>query len=198
MSRLEQLAVAVESCEEEKNCKNSPTYQGSFSKCSECKWSLCNGVTVFGTRDLWRPLRKSLRHSRREVFRRWEAKEKRTRRRYQGQQLRAKQDRSRQKRLRQAKAAEKRTEQQIIKATKNSGRVRGDGDHLSQNRIALDTKQQSARLNPVVVLAELDKIRQDARRNGLAAGGLVIENQHQRLVVVFDLEDYPRVIGNHS
>lgn len=100
---------------------------------------------------------------------------------------------------RQAQRAEKSTERNIIKATKNSGRANRDGDHKAGGFITLDTKNQSLRDNPVVLLIELSKVRNDAMNAGNQIGGLVLRNRHNVGVVVFDEKDFARVfLGGDS
>lgn len=89
-----------------------------------------------------------------------------------------------------ARQAEKSTERNIIHATQNSGRRNRDGDHVHGNNITLDTKLQTTRENPVILLVELEKVRADAVRSGKKIGGLVIRNKHNVGVVVLAEEDY--------
>lgn len=89
-----------------------------------------------------------------------------------------------------AAKAEKKTEKQIIHATKNSGRRNKDGDHVQAGIITLDTKLQTTRENPVIFLGELEKVRGDAMRAGKLIGGLVIRNKHNVGCVVLKEEDY--------
>jgi hypothetical protein len=103
-------------------------------------------------------------------------------------------DPSKQARLREAARAERRTNDKIIKSTRNSGRVNKDGDHLLGNNVILDTKLQSNAENPVIHLHELDKVRSDASRAGRPVGCLVIRNKNGRGVVVIDERDLPKII----
>jgi hypothetical protein len=95
---------------------------------------------------------------------------------------------------RRAARAEEQTNRNIIAATRNSGRTAKDGDAVHAGRITLDTKLQSGNIHPVVHLDELDKVRADARRGGNPIGGLVLRNKHGRAVVVFDEQDYARML----
>lgn len=95
-----------------------------------------------------------------------------------------------------AKQAEKKTELNIIKATKNSGRSNRDGDHVAFNSITLDTKLQTTRENPIIKLDELEKVRKDAANAGKTVGGLVIRNKNGVGCVVFREEDLPLVRNN--
>jgi hypothetical protein len=96
--------------------------------------------------------------------------------------------------MKKASRAEKTTERNIIKATKNSGRSHRDGDHVSVGSITLDTKLQSLKTNLTVRLEELDKVRQDALRAGNSIGGLVLRNRHGVGVVVFHEADYALLV----
>lgn len=89
-----------------------------------------------------------------------------------------------------AALAEKKTEKQIIHATKNSGRRNKDGDHVHADMITLDTKLQTMRENPVIFLKELEKVRDDSKRAGSLIGGLVIRNKNGVGCVVLKEEDY--------
>jgi hypothetical protein len=97
-----------------------------------------------------------------------------------------------------AARAEKQTESNIIRATKNSGRSRKDGDHLAAGQtgsITLDTKLQSQRINPQVLLSELEKVGEDATRAGTMMGGLVLRNKYGVGVVVLKEEDFARLVA---
>jgi hypothetical protein len=93
-----------------------------------------------------------------------------------------------------AARAEKQTESNIIRATKNSGRSRKDGDHLAAGQITIDTKLQSKRSNPVVHLMELAKVREDAGRAGNWLGCLVLRNRSGVGVVAIAEDDFARLI----
>jgi hypothetical protein len=143
-----------------------------------------------GAQHYWRPINRQIAHP---VLR----AEKREAARLKLQQrvaARRDKDRGRQEVLRKAERAERQTEQSIIKATVNSGRQKQDGDHISMGRIVLDTKHQSRRDNPVVMLEQLEKVRADARRNGYSLGALVLRNKHGRGVVVIAEEDYANLV----
>lgn len=102
-------------------------------------------------------------------------------------------DKNKRKISRLAAKAEKQTEKQIIHATKNSGRSNKDGDHVLYKSITLDTKLQTTRSNPIIKLDELEKVRRDAVRANMMAGGLLIRNKHGVGVVVFREEDVPNI-----
>jgi hypothetical protein len=107
---------------------------------------------------------------------------------------RAKKSRPKQALLRKAVRAEQSTERNfsssMLTSTVNSGRSNKDGDHDLLSRVTLDTKLQSGAGNPVVNLAELDKVMEDAKRAGNVLGGLVLRNKHDRGVVVVDEKNY--------
>ena len=144
-----------------------------------------------GAQHYWRPVNRQIAHPVLRAERRAELRLRLQKR----VEVRRGKDRGRQEVLRQAERAERQTERAIIKATVNSGRKKQDGDHISVSRIVLDTKNQPGRDNPVVVLAQLEKVREDARLNGYPLGGLVLRNKQGRGVVVFAEEDYARLLA---
>jgi hypothetical protein len=79
--------------------------------------------------------------------------------------------------------------------TVNSGRKLMDGDMSGAGIITLDNKDQSKNENPVVSMAELHKVREDAKRAGKPIGGLILRNKFGVGVVVFDEADFARVLG---
>ena len=103
-------------------------------------------------------------------------------------------DKGKRKVLKLAVRAEKQTERQLIHATKNSGRSNKDGDHVAAGEITLDTKLQSKRTNPVILLHELVKVGEDARRAGNWMGALVIRNMNGIGVVAIAEADFARLI----
>jgi hypothetical protein len=109
-------------------------------------------------------------------------------------QVRLAKDKGKKRVGRRATKAEDTTQRNIIAATRNSGRSNRDGDHVVGGQITLDTKLQSTRDNPVVLLVELAKVRDDAERAGNPIGGLVLRNRHGVGVVVFDEKDFARSI----
>lgn len=170
-------------CSEARVCMNSPLFliQG---RCSECR--LSPNPFVSGDRHYWKPIDKFLSHP--QLI-----KEKREKKREQttakAKANKAK-DPSKQARLRAAERAERRTNAEIIKSTRNSGRVNRDGDHLLFDYVVLDTKLQSKAENPIVHLHELDKVRRDAKRNGKTFGVLCIKNKTGRAICVLDEADF--------
>ena len=173
-------------CLEGEHCKNSPS-NSTHPQCNDCRFS--PGVPYFIHTHHWKPVKSKFKHRQIEEEKRrakiaaaWERIEER----------KAK-DPNRQARLAKAARAERRTNAEIIKATRNSGRVNRDGDHLLHDEIVLDTKLQSKAENPTVNLYELDKVRRDAVRNGKQAGGLVVRNKYGRGVIVFDERDIGKI-----
>jgi hypothetical protein len=142
-----------------------------------------------GLSSCWKPVRSGEKHPE-EVKRRKSAKQEQT-----AEKRRARQGRDRQKiRIqRQARAAERKTERKIIQATLNSGRVRQDGDHVLGGKITLDTKLQTGRTNPTILVSEVSKVQEDARRAGSLYGALVIRNQDGQGFVVMDERDFVRM-----
>jgi len=187
MGLAEQLAAETVPCEESAQCLNSPESRGGAqTSCHTCKLALAGG----GSLNCWRPWKRGLQHPKLAAQKREAGKQRRAA----AQEKRKKRDRSRIDVQRQARRAESKTNRSIIENTLNSGRSHKDGDHVSAGRIALDTKLQSGNENPVVRLAELDKVREDATRGGNPIGALVLRNKHGRGVVVFDEADYSRLI----
>jgi hypothetical protein len=188
MGLAEHLAVEVAPCSAAENCLNSPQQRGELqAECRNCRLADAGG----GSANRWRPSRRGRQHPKLIVEKREAGKERRAA----AQTKRLSRSRAKMDVQRKARDAERQTGRSIIENTRNSGRSARDGDHVSIGRIGLDTKMQSARANPVVDLAELDKVREDARRGGSPIGGLVLRNKHGRGVVVFDEADYSRLIG---
>jgi hypothetical protein len=100
--------------------------------------------------------------------------------------------------LLQAERAERQTERNLIHATKNSGRSNKDGDHVAFGEITLDTKLQSKRSNPVVLLHELYKVGEDAKRAGNWMGALVLRNENGIGVVAMAEADFARLLQRIS
>lgn len=140
-------------------------------------------------RSYWKPIEQKFRHPVLEEEKR-NARKAKTIAKIQKEKSK---DPARKARAKAAARAEKETNRAIIKATRNSGRVSKDGDHLYQSSITLDTKLQSKRIEPVVHWDELEKVRADAKRNGFIAGGLVIRTSTNKGIVVFAEEDLPRI-----
>lgn len=91
------------------------------------------------------------------------------------------------------RVAKKKFEKDFSAPTLNSGRVTRDVDHtMHSGQIRLDSKHQSKRKHPLVNLDELDEavFKGSKFRSDLA--GLIIWNEDQRPVVVFDYEDWLR------
>ena len=171
-------------------CRNSILVTSeSLARCNLCRLSPTGG----SDRDYWVPTDDARRNRTKHPVIEAEKREERIGRMRKKQQVKKERDRSRVNVGRQAASAEKRTERNIIQATKNSGRSHMDGDHLSAGQITLDTKHQSLRANPIVLLSELEKVRGDAVRAGAAIGGLVLRNKNNVGVVVFAERDYARI-----
>lgn len=169
-------------CLEGEKCKNSPS-NCIRPKCNVCR--LSPDAPYFIKEVYWKPLNKKFKHRILE-------EEKRHAKRQQAfakQAAKKAKDPAKQARLRAAKRAERRTEKGIIKSTRNSGRVNKDGDHLLAGDIVIDTKLQSMAVNPVINLHELDKVREDANRNGKSCGCLAIHNKNGRVIIVLDQRD---------
>ena len=179
MSRLHQLIFEAGPCSESANCFNSG------SKCDSCRLSPAGG-----SQTLWWPRSSAFKHPVLE-------QEKRDRK-FSAQaakhQAKARRDPGRITLLKKAVRAEEATNRNIIHATKNSGRSNKDGDHVHAGRVTLDTKLQTTRINPVVMVSEVDKVRSDAKRAGMFVGALVLRNRNGRGFVVLDEEDYARLV----
>lgn len=172
-------------CEMAGQCRNSPSLaQPALVACALCRLSPENVG-----RDMshhWIPIEMGMKHPMLLA----EKANLKIRKRLLKLQAKRGRDLGKRKVSRLAALAEKKTEKNIIHATKNSGRQNKDGDHVSLGNITLDTKLQSTRDNPVILLAELEKVRSDAMRAGKLIGGLVLRNRHNVGVVVFTEEDY--------
>ena len=180
----------IEPCHQMAFCKNSPANApGAMVRCPMCR--LASGNEEY-SHHFWAPLPILQGFNRKHVV--LEAEKKAASRNRRAAKANARNNRNRAKvsLLKKAVKAEQATESSIIKSTKNSGRSNQDGDH-KMGELALDTKLQSTVVHPVVNLEELDKIRSQAEKNGLSAGGLVIHNKHGRKVVVFAWEDFTNV-----
>ena len=186
MNPLEQLVSSntISPCNVEEFCRNSPS-NSSRTLCNQCRLSP-NVNILLSTEHHWKSIDKKHKHPILENEKRQTKREKTIAR----QAKRKAKDRNRQQVNERAAKAEKRTEREIIKSTVNSGRSNKDGDHLSKGKIALDTKHQSKRDNPIVKLSELDKIRKQAITNGLILGALVLRNKSGRGVIVIDERDW--------
>lgn len=162
-------------------------------KCYLCRFSPTAESSV---KHFWVPIReaKNKKHPALEA----EKRNERISRMRAKQTVKKDRDRNRSNVLSKAANAEKRTERNIIKATRNSGRTNRDGDHVFLGQVTLDTKNQSTRDNPVVLLSELEKVRGDAAHAGNEVGGLVIRNRQGVGVVVFHEDDYARLFTLRS
>jgi hypothetical protein len=95
---------------------------------------------------------------------------------------------------RKAKRSEDKAGENIIKATKNSGRSFKDGDFTTDD-ITLDNKLQTTRINPLVKLEEMAKVKADAQRAGNQLSGLILENKNGSSFVVLTLEDFSKLLS---
>ena len=107
-------------------------------------------------------------------------------------------DKGKRKLLVKAVRAEKQTERNLIHATRNSGRANKDGDHVAAGEITLDTKLQSKRDNPIVLLSQIVKVGEDARRAGNWMGALVLRNRNGIGIVAMAEADFARLIQRIS
>ena len=175
-------------------CMNGDFIKGEqLSKCALCRLSPGNAG-----RDMshyWSPTLPARRAHTKHPQLEQEKRQDKLRRHLNKLHKKNSRDPNKRKVVRKAANAEKTTEKNIIKATKNSGRRNKDGDHVSAGVITLDTKLQTTRENPIIRLGELEKVRQDAARAGKWLGGLVIRNKHNVGCVVFTEEDYAALVG---
>jgi hypothetical protein len=143
-----------------------------------------------GIENRYWPLEKAIKHPKLEAEKAAKKREKAY------AQLAARQARNKGKQVLQAKArkAEAATERNIIKSTKNSGRVNCDGDHTAAGFFALDTKLQTTRETPQIKWTELQKIRSQAAANSKPVGALVVRGKSGRAVVVIDEDDFGKVL----
>lgn len=194
MEPLQLLAIVNEpaACKEGDFCRESPS-NSHRPKCNSCRLSPANerGVLAGVFPSEWKPVSHRHKHPVLEKEKRDAKRQKALAR----QAVRKAKDPAKQARAREAERAERRTNAKIISATRNSGRINRDGDHLYHSDIVLDTKQQSTAKDPIIHLHELDKVRNDAVRNGRRCGCLVLRNKYGRGVVVIDERDLPKLIG---
>jgi hypothetical protein len=185
---MNDFQVVAEQCKMAYMCRNSVEIAGDRrQKCSVCRLSPPN---VGYSTDYWSPIDYRAKHPQLE----FESKRRRAEKLKQRRLERKNKDRNRQQVLSRSARAERQTEQSIIKATKNSGRSRRDGDHVAAMTISLDTKQQSQRNNPVVQMHELAKIREDAARAGYSIGALVLRNASNVGVVAIHEKDFAIIL----
>jgi hypothetical protein len=182
---LELLAIvnSATPCLDGEFCKYSPSNHPRPC-CNQCR--LSPDAPDFVTEVWWRPINSKYKNRQLEKEKR-EAKRAKTIAKRQAEKAK---DPARKARLAQAERAERRTNAEIIKATRNSGRVNRDGDHLLHDYIVIDTKLQSKAENPVVHLQELEKVRSDAKRSGKSIGVLCIKNKNAKGIVVLDEADF--------
>ena len=186
---LETLAIInnqIIPCKEAERCLNSPSVAGAGALCRDCRLSpIYWGIAIQPPGHKWRPISKKWKHPVLEQ----EKRNANRRKVLERQQIRRNKDRDRQAIVKSAAQAELRTQKKVIKATRNSGRINKDGDHVLFDRFTLDTKLQSKVENPIVRLSELDKVRNDAERAGREFGALLLRNKNGRGVLVIDERD---------
>jgi hypothetical protein len=172
-------------------CKNSVQKAGGLrEKCSLCRLAPGNEDR---TTHHWVPIEKLLDP---HPVLRDEKTFQRIKKAKDAQKTRLAKDRSKVKVLKRAVRSEAAVGKAALEATKNSGRSNMDGDWKAGGFVTLDNKDQSNRDHPVVNMAELHKVRQDAVRAGNSIGGLVLRNKHGVGVVVFDETDFFRILGH--
>lgn len=187
MSLIDALSGEPLPCEERDRCLNgSESQQEVENFCYDCRFAL----KFPGRSNHWRPLKKGEKHPRVVA----EKKQKKLVEIQAKQAHKRNRDRGKMRVLSLASRAEKQTERKIIQATRNSGRSNKDGDHVLAGRITLDTKLQTGRVNPVVLVAEVEKVREDARRAGNPIGALVLRNQNGDGFVVLAEEDFALLV----
>jgi hypothetical protein len=169
-------------CTEGAMCSNSPI-NSLYPRCNECR--LSPNLLLSAPRHYWKPRFRNAKHPILEKEKQ-DAKHGKAIAKREAEKAK---DPTKQARAREAARAERKTNAQIIKSTRNSGRVNKDGDHILFERITLDTKLQSKTEHPVVNLHELDKVRRDAKNANQLVGGLLIRNKNGRGVLVIDEED---------
>jgi len=184
---LSVFAITTEpvACIEGARCLNSPSQSFDHkSKCNDCRFS--PGAPYFIRTHHWKPINPKDKHRKLEEEKRHAKREATIAK----AEARKAKDTVKQARVRAAARAERKTNAHIIKATRNSGRVNRDGDSLLFDSVVIDTKLQSTATEPVIHLRELDKVRQDARRNGKCCGVLCLQNRTGRSVIVVDAADF--------
>jgi hypothetical protein len=178
----------IQECGEAENCRNSITRAGMHrTKCGLCRLAPdAENITVHA----WSPVA-GAKHPTLEAEKRQKGRD----RALAAHRQRLSRNPGKMRVQRRAERAERSTEQSIISATKNSGRSRQDGDHLAAGQVTLDTKLQSMRDHPVVMLHELGKVREDSANARTLCGGLVLRNKHGVGVVVFAEEDFAKILA---
>jgi hypothetical protein len=174
-------------CNSYDSCKNSVS-NSENQKCYLCRLAPGNETLE---RDYFKPVIPGGKHP--QLFKEKNDKQFKIR----TEKIAKRQNRSKPKMKISWKAAnaEKNTENNIIKATRNSGRTSRDGDHVVLNGVInLDTKLQTTMVDPVCKLAELDKAVVDAKRGGALTGGLVVRNKYGVGIVMMHEEDFGKYI----
>lgn len=179
--------IQIVPCDEAHQCLNSVERAGlELGRCGICRLSPAGHSGM----NYWKPTIKGTKHPGLVEAKKQEKRDKLVAKR----KKKLTSDVGRRRILTQATRAEKTTERNLIHATKNSGRSNKDGDHVAVGEITLDTKLQSKRSNPVVLLHELVKVGEDARRAGNWMGALVLRNMNGIGVVAMSESDFARLI----
>ena len=183
---MELLAIAP--CSVGDQCRNSVHIAGfGEGKCGICRLSPTG--PAMGT-NFWKPEIPGTKHPGLVA-----AKKKAKKDRADALQLKKRTaDKGKRKLLVKAAAAEKTTERNLIHATKNSGRSNKDGDHVAAGEITLDTKLQTKRDNPIVLMSQIVKVGEDAKRAGNWMGALVLRNRFGVGVVAMAEAEFARLI----
>lgn len=183
------LTIYELQCDQFTKCANSVYSRGeNTAKCHLCRLST-EGSGL--NQQYWKPTNNKDEHP---VLKQ-EKITKKIAKRNDSLNKRLNKDKSKVKMLRKAVKAESKTEANIIKATKNSGRSNRDADHIvGDGWLRLDTKLQTNKVIPIIKIDELDKACSDAARGGSQLGGLVIRNKHGQGFVVFREEDFAKEI----
>jgi hypothetical protein len=180
----------VQQCNEGADCLNSISKVGfGNQKCGICRFAPNNDSPM--AVSYWKPVDGKTKHPAATAI----LRAKKQARVLELRQEKRSRDQAKRRISVLAARAEKQTESNIIRATKNSGRSRKDGDHLAAGQITIDTKLQSRRESPVVLLSELAKVREDAGRAGNWLGCLVLRNKNGVGVVALAEEDFARLIA---
>ena len=174
-------------CDEGAQCKNSIARAGiGAGKCGACQLS---PTGLRGT-SFWKPDVPGQKHPAVIAARAQDKKDRKAALDLKNRFA----DKGKRKLLVEAVRAEKQTERNLIHATRNSGRTNKDGDHVAAGEITLDTKLQSKRDNPIVLLSQITKVGEDARRAGNWMGALVLRNRSGVGVVAMAEADFARLI----
>ena len=175
-------------CDEGAQCRNSATRSGpGVWKGGSCRLSPTGPPTGM---NFWRPDVPGQKHPAAVAAAKQAKKDRKTEQNLKKRSA----DKGKRNLLVKAVRAEKQTERYLIHATRNSGRTNRDGDHVAAGEITLDTKLQSKRDNPIVLLSQIVKVGEDARRAGNWMGALVLRNRNGIGIVAMAEADFARLI----